>query len=181
MANHTVFPEDDGNSQGGAHTFPENKYDVTDHCMQTCCVLTCPFTFMPLIPGIMGSKVMTLEPEEAVLKIDCVGCHTETRRPYGELGSVDKVKYGCCVGVGSELSAKMPICPGNGCNEALVDEIVADLKRRMKARGDTGQIQRAEQMLDEVRRVGADVAEIRANVQAIMDHLKIQPQTMSRM
>ena len=74
----------------------------------------------------------------------------------------------------SELSAKMTICPGNGCNEALVDEIVADLKRRMKARGDTGQIQRAEQMLDEVRRVGADVAEIKANVQAIMDHLKVE-------
>ena len=83
---------------------------------------------MPIVPGILGTKTMTLEPEEAVLKIDCCICNTETRRPYGELGSVDKVKYGCCIGVGSELSAKMPICPGSGCNEALVDEIVADLK-----------------------------------------------------
>ena len=44
----------------------------------------------------------------------------------------------------------------------------------MKARGDTGQIQRAEQMLVAVRRVGEDVAEIKANVQLIMDHLKIE-------
>ena len=142
--------------------------------MQACCLLTCPMHWMSLVPGIHGTKTMILEPEEAVFKVDCGLCNTVTRRPYGELGSVDKVRYGCCIGVGSELTAKMPICPGNGCNEPLVDEIVADLKRRMKARGDTGQIQRAEQMLVEVRRVGEDVAEIKANVEAIMDHLKIQ-------
>ena len=53
----------------------------------------------------------------------------------------------------------------------------------MKARGDTGQIQRAEQMLIEVRRVGEDVAVIKANVAAIMDHLKLVPttQVMGRM
>ena len=106
----------------------DSRYDVTDSAMQACCILTCPIHWVPLAPGVLGTKTFVLEPEEAVFKIDCCICNTETRRPYGELGSVDKVKYGCCIGVGSELSAKMPICPGSGCNEALVDEIVADLK-----------------------------------------------------
>ncbi len=43
----------------------------------------------------------------------------------------------------------------------------------MKARGDTGQIQRTEQMLQAVQRVGEDVAEIKSNVQLIMDKLEI--------
>ena len=142
--------------------------------MQACCLLTCPMHWMSLVPGIHGTKTMILEPEEAVFKVDCGLCNTVTRRPYGELGSVDKVRYGCCIGVGSELTQKMPICPGNGCNEPLVDEIVADLKRRMKARGDTGQIKRAEQLLGEIQILKAQAQSTDAKLNAILKHLNIE-------
>ena len=40
------------------------EYDITDTGCQVCLCLTCPLHFMPLIPGIMGTKTMTLEEEE---------------------------------------------------------------------------------------------------------------------
>ena len=52
-------------------------------------------------------------------------CDTNVqRRPYGELGSVDKgTACGCCTSVTSGLG---PISPGWGCEEALVDELVEE-------------------------------------------------------
>ena len=92
--------------------------------------------------------------------------------PYGELQAVEHLKcLGCCH---CFQFAETKVSPQCFCAEDLVGEIVKELKKRMKARGDTGQIQRAEQMLVEVRRVGEDVAAIRANVEAIMDHLRIE-------
>lgn len=155
--------------------FPRKEYKVTDTGMQLFCCLTCPIHWMPIVPGILGEKRIVLEEEEAVMTVNCGICNAETRRPYGELGSVDKGNYCCCYGVASDLTKSMPICPGMGCDEAFVDEIVADLKRRMKSRGDTGQIQRAEQMLIAVQNVGADVRVMQANIHKIMEHLKLEP------
>ena len=154
--------------------FERKTYDVTDTCCQVVCCLCCPVTFMPLIPGVMGSKTLSLEEEEAVLNVNCPCCKINTRRPYGELGSVDAHRCCCCVGVGSELSNKAPIYPGTGCNVALVDEIVAELKKRQQQRGDQGQIQRTEQVLQEVRALRAEVA-------AIMQHLDVQSPVAMRM
>jgi hypothetical protein len=39
------------------------------------------------------------------------------------------------------------ISPGCGCEREIVDQIVTELKTRMRNRGDTAQIQRAEQTL----------------------------------
>ena len=51
----------------------------------------------------------------------------------------------------------------------------------MKARGDTGNIKRAEQTLDAVEKVKADVASLTAKVDAILAHMNIpQPATMAR-
>ena len=59
--------------------------------------------------------------------------------------------------------------------------LAPQLKARMKARGDTGNIKRAEQTLDVVEKVQADVASLTAKVDAILAHLSIpQPTTMAR-
>lgn len=65
-----------------------------------------------------------------------------SRRPYGELGSVDRGYCLCCVSV---VSGFGEISPGCGCEPNIVDEIVNELTKRMRDRGDTAQIQRAEE------------------------------------
>ena len=155
--------------------FESKTYVVTDTCCQVVCCLACPLTFLPLVPGVMGTKVMTLEPEEAVLQTDCCGCHNLSRRPYGELGSVDSSQCCCCVGVASNLSKGAPIMPGSGCNQALVNEIVEELKARMKHRGDTGQIQRAEALQIQLRAIQADMRHLQACVDMMLEERGLRP------
>jgi len=102
-------------------------------------------------------------------------CTTNERRPYGELGSVDKVTAcGCCATLKFGTSTVSPHC---GCSGDLVDDVVRELKARMKARGDTGQIRRAEQQLSEIQLVKADLANLNAKVDALMSHLKVAAPT----
>lgn len=126
------------------------------------------------LPGLLGTKRFILEPEEAVLDVRCCLCDVNTRRPYGELGSVDSSNCCCFVGVTSGLTKDQPICPGSGCDAALVDEIVAELKARMKQRGDTGNIQRAQATLEAamaLRAEVADAADLKSDMQLVMAHL----------
>mmetsp|Transcript_19395 Transcript_19395/g.47918 ORF Transcript_19395/g.47918 Transcript_19395/m.47918 type:complete len:194 (+) Transcript_19395:68-649(+) len=153
--------------------FERKEYDATDFGCQTCLCLTCPIHFMPLFPGIMGSKRLILDEEEAVAQVNCWCYNINTRRPYGELGSVDKVQYLCCTGVSSELSKSMPIFIGWGCEDERVSEIVAELKKRMKARGDTGQIQKAELALQEIRELRKENKLLREDMQALMAHFNL--------
>lgn len=122
------------------------EYDVTATCASVICC------------GCIKSTV-SLEPEEAV-KTDtsCFGTVSK-RLPYGELGMVDKITAcGCCIGFRSNLSdinpktkKLQPITPGCGCESTLVEEIVAELKLRMKGRGDTGNIHRSEEAIIRMR------------------------------
>jgi hypothetical protein len=127
---------------------------------------------------------LTLETEEAHYKV-VTPCSTETKRmPYGQLGSVDKkTACGCCIGVDSNLTPGegMMISPGLGCETELVETIVNELKERMKARGDTGNIKRAEQTIDMVAKVQNDVSALTAKVDLILKHLSIPaPDEMKR-
>jgi hypothetical protein len=72
------------------------------------------------------------------------------KHPYGELGSVGRGNCFCCV---SADSAFGPISPGCGCDGEKVDDVVTILKERVRARGDTGQIQRTEQTLQRLHEV----------------------------
>ena len=123
-------------------SFGYKEYDVTNLCDKFC-----PLAFILTLGS--HQKRLLLEPEEAVLVTkDCCNTATE-RRPYGELESVDKLtSCGICA---TFNFGGTPISPGCGCSEQLVDEIVTELKARMKARGDTGQIRRAEQQLREIQ------------------------------
>lgn len=158
--------------------FERKEYVVTDVGCQVCLCLTCPFHFMPVIPGFMGTKTLLLEPEEAVATIECCNvCDLTTRRPYGELGSVDETNFLCCTGFQSDLTKGMPICPGWGCERELSADIVRELKARMKVRGDTGQIKRSEETLKEVQLLREEVGSLKADMKAIMKHLDVPPQS----
>ena len=152
-----------------ATTFPVKDYVVTPGCL--CCLVLCPQT-------------LTLEAEEVVYKV-ATPCDTKIKRmPYGQLGSVDKMtSCGCCIGVDSQLTPgpEENIAPGCGCETALVEEIVAELKARMKARGDTGNIKRAEQTIDMVAKLQGDMSDLTAKVDLILAHLSIPaPEKMER-
>eukprot|EP00521_Asterionellopsis_glacialis_P007595 CAMPEP_0195291604 /NCGR_PEP_ID=MMETSP0707-20130614/7889_1 /TAXON_ID=33640 /ORGANISM="Asterionellopsis glacialis, Strain CCMP134" /LENGTH=180 /DNA_ID=CAMNT_0040351937 /DNA_START=102 /DNA_END=644 /DNA_ORIENTATION=+ len=154
-------------------TFERKEYDVTDTGCQTFLCLTCPLHWLPVFPGILGTKRLILEEEEAVLDIQCPLCSVHTRRPYGELGSVDRVNCFCCTGVSSALSRTMPLFVGSGCDVDKVSEIVAELKKRMKSRGDTGQINRTEEALQEIKNLRTEMSEMKTNMERIMVHLKV--------
>lgn len=134
--------------------FPVKTYNVTDHGMQVCLCLSCPAHFAPIIPGVMGPKVITLEAEEATYHNEFLCFKVDKRLPYGELGSVDTASCGCCNGFNSNLGV---FWPGWGCNTKLNAEIVRELKARMKERGDTGQIKRQEALADQVQELRAIV------------------------
>ncbi|CAM9542501.1 unnamed protein product [Ectocarpus sp. 8 AP-2014] len=154
-------------------TFEKKTYDVTDTYCQCCLIVTCPLTWAAICPGVLGKKILVLEEEEAILTQDCCIYHSVAHRPYGELGSVERENVCCFVGFTSNLSptkseggGPAAIIPGNCCETALVNEIVEELKKRMKHRGDTGQIKRAEENLKEIRH-------LHAKIDAVMEHLNI--------
>mmetsp|Transcript_5662 Transcript_5662/g.20606 ORF Transcript_5662/g.20606 Transcript_5662/m.20606 type:complete len:166 (-) Transcript_5662:266-763(-) len=147
--------------------FEYKKYDVTDCCGILFCHLC--------------RSTLELESEEAVLTNETCCGSTVSRRPYGELGSVDISRgCGCCWAFNSSLSQpgpegnNPPITPGFGCEGELVQEIVEELKARMKQRGDTAQIQRAEEQLDEIKQVQNEVHDLNTKLDAIIEHLNIQ-------
>jgi hypothetical protein len=86
-----------------------------------------------------------------ILYSDLCGNHV-SKRPYGELGSVDRSTCLCCI---SAQSAFGPLSPGCGCETEMVDLIVSELKRRMRERGDTAQIKRSEETLVRLDEVDA--------------------------
>ena len=116
--------------------FSRIDFDVTDWVPQAILLLTCPMHFLPLIPGVIGIKTLVLEAEEARLEVDCCWCSAHTRRPYGELGSVDQTQVCCFSGIASDLTKGCPLCPRYGCDRELVSQIASALKGRQQTRGD---------------------------------------------
>ena len=94
------------------------------------------------------------------------------RRPYGELQAVEHLRcLGCCH---CFQFAETKVSPRCFCAGDLVAEIVKELKVRMKARGDTGQIKRAEQLLGEIQILKAQAKNTDAKLDAILKHLNIE-------
>jgi hypothetical protein len=164
-------------------TDSRREYDLTDTCCQVVGCLTCPLHFLPLCPGFLGKKTLILEDEEVFYHVRGCVYNVNTRRPYGELGSVDLVNCFCCSGLSSSIFRGMIICPGSGCNKHdEVDEVVMELKRRMKNRGDTGNIRRIETALVELRALRGEVGEIKENMNRLMSAMNVAPveETMAR-
>ena len=159
--------------------FERKEYNVTDTGCQVLLCLTFPLHFLPFFPGFMGAKRMVLEEEEAVLTVNCKPfCDVETRRPYGELGSVDQhYCLCCCTAVSSDLSKNLPLYVGWGCDHDAVSTIVGELKQRMKVRGDTGQIVRTEQALTEIKQLRTDVRQLQGDMRLLLEHFNVVPST----
>ena len=60
------------------------------------------------------------------------------------------------------------------CAGDLVEEIVKELKVRMKARGDTGQIKRAEQLLGEIQILKAATHTLDEKLNVIIKHMGLR-------
>lgn len=165
-------------SDSSMETFDRQEYDVTDTGCQFCQCLLCPLIWTPIFPGIMGKKTLTLEPEEAVLEITCCCYHSNSRRPYGELGSVDATTVCFCTGVSSNLSAipniPYPLCPGWGGEVEKVRTIVDEMRRRMRLRGDTGQIIRAEANYRKILELQQTINLLSKKTDALLDFHQIQ-------
>jgi hypothetical protein len=157
---------DDSSSEDGCSLLTEQEYDVTDCTIRLCnCCL--------------GSTTLHLEAEEAVLiRKTCID-ESNKRLPYGELGSVThNTSCGCCHSFSSNLSYDIesgivPISPGCGCDAELVQEIVEQLKARMKGRGDTGNIQRAEDALTIMSRLWSETGSTGAKLDAVLAKMGI--------
>lgn len=136
--------------------------------------MTSPLHFVVFMPGIVGTKKLILEEEEVVYEVNCCLCNLNTRRPYGELQNVDVCKFLCCTGLSTSLFGGCIVCPGTGCSYGLVNEVVYEMKKRMKDRGDTGQIRRTEEALIKLKSLREEIGEMRNDLRAIMNKLAIE-------
>jgi hypothetical protein len=90
VANNGVNPRDPTPTAAVAIAeFPEITFDVTDHGVQFCAALCCPLTCSACIPGVLGPKILVLEPEEVYFHNEFLCLKVDRRLPYGELGTVD--------------------------------------------------------------------------------------------
>jgi len=142
-------------------------YDVTNTIAKVICCCT-------------ASSTLHLEPEEAVLEMKTCISHSTKRMPYGELGNVTHdTALGCCHSFNSNLSPeddhgkKQPIAPGCGCEGAVVEEIVEQLRARMKGRGDTGNIKRAEEALAVMKRLAGMTSHDAAKLDALLGKMQV--------
>ena len=159
--------------QEGGKALPPDEtksYDVTGYTD-----LPCLLPFGPLLCLVWPYKrTLVLAPEEVTLENVMVCSSSKKRVPYGELGGVDFVSCcGCAAFSGGTLGES--IVPGWGCQHEMVDEIVATLKERQRARGDTAQIQRAEQALERVAALELRLGSVDAKMDALLAHLNVPP------
>jgi len=143
-------------------------FDITDKfCQLAALILT-----FGCWCWCMGPSHLYLGPEEARYTYKAwTGClKYDSKRPYGELGSVDEVNYcGLFKGFKSDVipssaQDRGEVFPGWGCDGGLRDKIVHELKRRMRARGETGLVKRAEHQTE-------NLLYIKQMVKAIADKL----------
>jgi hypothetical protein len=81
--------------------------------------------------------------------------------------AVDRINTcGCCYTVNH-------MSPGCGCEQGVVDEIASELQLRVGARGNTGQIQRAEETKEMLKHLEAKMANMERKIDTLI-------QTMSR-
>ena len=132
--------------------------------------------------------MLFLEPNEVnFTQKNCCGTQKK-RMPYGELGNVSiSTSCGCCAGFNAgglapgADGAPGIISPGCGCETALVTEIVEELNKRQRARGDVAQMKRADEAVKNIHAISEKMNILESKLDAIMVHLEIpQPVVMVR-
>lgn len=136
-----------------SNNFDHKMYTVTNFWGQLLCCFGGPY-----------QSTIVLEPEFVVIE-DLRICGNNRRRiAYGEY-SVDRSSFLCCISVND-------ISPGCGCSKSLVDEISEELQRRVGNRGNTGQMQKAEQTLDLLLKVNSRLDEIEKKIDVMYDKMQ---------
>lgn len=125
---------------------PDKRYDVTN---LTESIILC--MMLPCCVGWM-TKTLLVGDQEVTLKTKHLcGVNTQ-KRPYAQLGSVEKRSQcaGMCWTIASDLApvnekGEGGIQPGCcGCDEPLINEIVNEMQQRKLKRGNVAQIQKLE-------------------------------------
>ena len=142
--------------------FEQKDYDVTCCCETLFC----------------GFSKLELGPDEAEMKTSsCAGlCVDSKRGPYGELGTVDTNTCCCFTGfrANSLMMPEATQCIGCGCDSTLVDEIVAELKKRQAMRGDRAKTRMGEKTI-------VELALLQKKIDLVMEKLDIPPITADEM
>lgn len=134
--------------------FPEKHWDVTNIQEFLGGGLLC----------LWPKKELTLEREEAVLRVTTTCSSSTQRRPYAQLTMVEQRSacFGVCAGINSDLAPMDEeghggIVPGLACDSALVEEIIRELNLRKDGRGKIAQMRQQTFMLDTMSKIGVQV------------------------
>ena len=135
-------------------SFHKKEYNITD-CVAK--LFTC---------GTANTLLILDDERVNIVDKSCCGTST-TSVNYGEVGDITKNKACCgCVGIGTSLRPA-GISPGCGCDEVLVDSILADLNARLLVKGDIATRNKAADL-------GVKVDELTMKVDALLKHFNIK-------
>lgn len=142
---------------GEQSTFEHKEYDITPITVPCCC-----------LSYICFKVTLVLEPEFLFVNTWNLCGTNKVRMAYGEV-SVDKTSCCCFVAVNGWS-------PGCGCESAKVNEISEELQKRVNKRGNTGQIQRAEQTLEAIHHLNAKVDMLERKLDMVIQNQMMQMQ-----
>mmetsp|Transcript_12911 Transcript_12911/g.31644 ORF Transcript_12911/g.31644 Transcript_12911/m.31644 type:complete len:176 (+) Transcript_12911:35-562(+) len=149
----------------------KDQFEVKHYDVRCCCDVLCCHT-----------KELTLRNDELYYRTWCTlfNCGEEKQYPYGELAGVGEAKQCCCcpaINPGFEHEGDTPFMLGFCGDQQITTEIVEELKKRTRVRGDIGQMKRTEEIKENMSVLLAKMSRLEANMAAIMKHLKIAPPT----
>ena len=131
---------------------------------------------------VTGDHSLVLEADEAVYTQNNCCQNSVERRPYAQLGDVQHIKCCLCLrGVKTDLGGEgkggsMPISPGCGCSDDLVQEIAEELQRRKVGRGNIAQLRQQELQIAYTKDLNAKLDLIMKEIQ----NLKSQVPTRAK-
>jgi hypothetical protein len=135
----------------------EKRYDVTDLNASIAQLIACP---------CLGwtSTQMVLGDQEVLLQTRNLCSSSRQRRPYAQLGSVDKAQsFGMFYSIHTDMTpvnekGQGGLRPGCfGCDEAYISEIVNELQERKLKRGGVAQMKKLEYMVDKSAKIATQV------------------------
>jgi hypothetical protein len=112
-------------------TFADRSFDLTNNCAMVCGCLT---------------QTLALGAEEATLRTQNLCTTVQQKREYARLGDVQMIKSCVCLRA-LKSGLGQPFSPGCGCSGSVVAGVVEELRARMIARGNIGQIRKQEKMM----------------------------------
>eukprot|EP00928_Gymnodinium_smaydae_P029159 TRINITY_DN22035_c0_g1_i2.p1 TRINITY_DN22035_c0_g1~~TRINITY_DN22035_c0_g1_i2.p1 ORF type:complete len:699 (-),score=74.54 TRINITY_DN22035_c0_g1_i2:400-2421(-) len=154
---------------------PEKRFDLTDPFESFCACVFCPCAGWT-------TKHLILQDQEVFLRIKNNLQSSKQRRPYAQLGSVDKHSTACgCYTLSSDFAPvnekgegglKAGLC---GMDGDTIEAVVQELQTRKKIRGGIGQIRKLDYVLGKAAKVGTQVP-LLAQKLGIAIPKKVRPQ-----